>query len=97
VDTRVRFFEYLPYPQVCTHEVHGWELESGRAGRIGANSSWYGGSSTYPRASSSCVLLSLQPKRARCFNSKGTSFHVVLELEQAKPVDQRSAMQFGAH
>jgi len=90
-------FEYLPYSQVCTHEVHGRELESGRAGGLGANSSWYGGSSTYPRASSSCVLLALQPKRARCFNSKGTSFHVVLELEQAKPVDQRSAMQFGAH
>ncbi len=24
------------------------------------------------------------PKRARCFNSKGTSFHVVLELEHVK-------------
>jgi hypothetical protein len=55
------FFEYLPYPQVCTHEVHGWELESGRAGKLGANSSWYEDSSTYPRASSSCVLLALRP------------------------------------
>ena len=33
------------------------------------------------------------PKRARCFNSKGTSFHVVLELEHVKPVDQRSAIR----
>ena len=31
------------------------------------------------------------PKRARCFNSKGTSFHVVLELEHVEPVDKRSA------
>ena len=37
---RVAFFEYRPYPQVCTHEVHGWELKSGRAGGIGDNSSW---------------------------------------------------------
>ena len=33
------------------------------------------------------------PKRGRCFNSKGTSFHVVLELEHVKPVDQRSAIR----
>ena len=31
------------------------------------------------------------PKRGRCFNSKGTSFHVVLELEHVEPVDKRSA------
>ena len=31
------------------------------------------------------------PKRGRCFNSKGTSFHVVLELEHGEPVDKRSA------
>ena len=54
-------FEYQPYPQVCTHEMHGWELKSGRAGGLGANSSWYGGSSTYPWSSSSCVLLALRP------------------------------------
>ena len=33
------------------------------------------------------------PKRARCLNWKGTSFHVVLELEHVKPVDQRSAIR----
>jgi hypothetical protein len=34
-------------------------------------------------------------KRARCFNSKGTSFHVVLELEHVREaaVDQRSAIR----
>ena len=59
---RVRFFfEYLPYSQVCAHEVHGWALESGKAGGFGDNSSWCGGSSTYPRSSSSCVLLALRP------------------------------------
>ena len=31
------------------------------------------------------------PKRARCLNWKGTSFHVVLELKHVKPVDPRSA------
>ena len=31
------------------------------------------------------------PKRARCLNWKGTSFHVVLELEHVEPVDKRSA------
>ena len=56
------FFEYRPYPQVCTHEVHGWELKSGRAVAIGDNSSWYGGSSTHQRDSSSCVLLAFRPK-----------------------------------
>ena len=56
------FFEYRPYPQVCTHEVHGWELQSGRAVAIGDNSSWYGGSSTHQRDSSSCVLLAFRPK-----------------------------------
>ena len=33
------------------------------------------------------------PKRAWCLNWKGTSFHVVLELEHVKPVDQRSAIR----
>ena len=56
------FFEYRPYPQMCTHEVHGWELKSGRAVAIGDNSSWYGGSSTHQRDSSSCVLLAFRPK-----------------------------------
>ena len=58
------FFEYRPYPQVSTHvhEVHGWELKSGRAVGIGDNSSWYGGSSTHQRDSSSCVLLAFRPK-----------------------------------
>ena len=31
------------------------------------------------------------PIRARCFNSKRTSFHVALELEHVEPVDMRSA------
>ena len=46
---------------LCTHEVHRWESESGIAGGLGANSSWYGGSSTHLWASSSCVLLTLRP------------------------------------
>ena len=37
------FFSHIPYSQVCAHEVHGWALESGKAGGIGANSLWYGG------------------------------------------------------
>ena len=57
---RVRF-EYLPYPQVCAHEVHGWALESGKAGGVGANSSWYGGCSAHLRASSTFVLLATHP------------------------------------
>ena len=55
------FFECLPYLQLCMHEVHRWEAESGIAGGLGANSSWYGGSSTHLWASSSCVLLTLRP------------------------------------
>ena len=31
------------------------------------------------------------PIRARCFNSKRTSFHVALELEHVESVDMRSA------
>ena len=76
------------------HEVHRWEAESGIAGGLGANSSWYGGSSTHLWASSSCVLLTLRPSpllRAGCFNSKRTSFHVALELEHVESVDMRSA------
>ena len=41
--------------------VHGWALESGKAGGIGADSSWYGGCSTHLRASSTCVLLAFRP------------------------------------
>ena len=33
------------------------------------------------------------PKRARCFNSKRTSFHVALELEHVESVDLRSAIR----
>ena len=55
------FFECQPYLQLCTHEVHRWESESGIACGLGANSSWYGGSSTHLWASSSCVLLTLRP------------------------------------
>ena len=28
------FFAHLPYSQVCAREVHGWALESGKAGGI---------------------------------------------------------------
>ena len=55
------FFSHIPYSQVCTHEVHGWALESGKAGGIGANSLWYGGCSAHLRASSTCVLLAFRP------------------------------------
>ena len=79
---------------MCTHEVHRWESESGIAGGAGANSSWYGGSSTYLWASSSCVLLTyVAPIRAWCFNSKRTSFHVALELEHVESVDLRSEVR----
>ena len=71
----------LPYPQVCMHEVHGWELESGRAGGLGANSSWYGGSSTYQRASSSCVLLALRPKTTPVLQLEG---HVIPRCARAR-------------
>ena len=89
------FFCNLPYPQVCMHEVHGWELESGRAGGLGANSSWYGGSSTYPWSSSSCVLLALRPNEpgASTRRARHSTLWVVLELEHVKPVDQRSAIR----
>ena len=52
------FFSHIPYSQVCAHEVHGWALESGKAGGIrAANSSWYGGCSAHlVRASSIFVL-----------------------------------------
>ena len=33
------------------------------------------------------------PIRARCFNSKRTSFHVALELEHVESVDLRSAIR----
>ena len=33
------------------------------------------------------------PIRARCFNSKRTSFHVALELEHVKSVDLRSVIR----
>ena len=33
------------------------------------------------------------PVRARCFNSKRTSFHVALELEHVESVDLRSAIR----
>ena len=39
----------MRYSQVCTHKVHAWALESGKAGGIGANSSWYGGCSAHQR------------------------------------------------
>ena len=55
------FFSHIPYSQVCAHEVHGWALESGKAGGIGANSSWYGGCSAHLRASSTFVLLATHP------------------------------------
>ena len=55
------FFACLPYPQVPTHEVHGWVKESMRAAGIGANSLWYGGCSAHLRASSTCVLLAFRP------------------------------------
>ena len=50
---------------------------------------------THGKARHACCLRCDQTSPG--FNSRGTSFHVVLELEQVKPVDQRSAMQFGAH
>ena len=58
---RHAFFACLPYSQVCAREVHGWALESGKAGGIRANSSWYRGCSTHLRASSTCVLLAFRP------------------------------------
>ena len=78
---------------MCTHEVHRWESESGIAGGLGANSSWYGGSSTHLWESSSCVLLTLRPSEPECFNSKRTPFHVALELEHVESVDLRSAIR----
>ena len=33
------------------------------------------------------------PIRARCFNSKRTSFHVAIELEHVESVDLRSAIR----
>ena len=40
------------------------------------------------------MLLTLRPShRARCFNSKRTSFHVALELEHVESVNLRSAIR----
>jgi hypothetical protein len=68
------FFSHIPYSQVCAHEVHGWApLESGKAGGVGANSSWYGGCSahqTYGQARHSCCLARNAPIGARAWNLK---------------------------
>ena len=75
------FFEYRPYPQVCTHEVHGWELKSGRAGGIGDNQQLVvRGQPHSPTGQLVMRVARVPPKRGRCFNSKGTSFHVVLDF-----------------
>ena len=79
---------------MCTHEVHWWESESGIAGGLGANSSWYGGSSTHLCMGKLVMRVAhVAPIRARCFNSKRTSFHVALELEHVKSVDLRSVIR----
>ena len=47
---------------------------------------------TYGQARHACVA-HVVPIRARCFNSKRTSFHVALELEHVESVDLRSAIR----
>ena len=84
------FFEYRPYPQVCTHEVHGWELKSGSS-RDWGQQLVVRGQLHSPTGQLVMRVARVPPKRGRCFNSTGTSFHVVLELEHVEPVDKRSA------
>ena len=91
---RARFFRvpaYLPYLQLCTHEVHRWESESGRAG--GGQQLVVRGQLHSPMGKLVMRAAHVAPIRARCFNSKRTSFHVALELEHMKSVDLRSEIR----
>jgi hypothetical protein len=66
------FFLHIPYSQVCAHEVHGWALESGEAGGIGANSSRGTGAAplTYGQARHSCCSQPNATIGARALNLK---------------------------
>jgi len=71
------FFSHIPYSQVCAHEVHGWaHWRAGKRAGLGPTAR---GTGAAPLTHGQVARVA--PKRARCFNSKGTSFHVVLELE----------------
>jgi hypothetical protein len=67
------------YSQVCTHKVHAWALESGKAGGIGANSSWYGGCSAHLR----------QARHSCCSQRTHRSACVELEVSPPPEVDRR--------
>ena len=82
-----------PYLQLCTHEAHRWESESGRAGGVGAQQLVVRGQLHSPMVKLVMRVAHVAPIRARCFNSKRTSFHVALELEHVESVDLRSAIR----
>jgi hypothetical protein len=63
-------FSDIPYSQVCVHEVHGWALESGKAGGVGANSSWYGGLLRSPTGKLDVRVARNAPIGARAWNLK---------------------------
>jgi hypothetical protein len=89
----VRFFfahPVLPSVRARSARVGTGERESGR---VWGQQLVVRGQLHLPTVKLVMRVARVAPKRARCFNSKGTSFHVVLELEHVKPVDQRSAIR----
>jgi len=62
----------------CARKVHGWELESaGEQAGLGPTARGTGAAPLIPTGKLVMRVARVAPKRARCFNSKGTSFHVV--------------------